>query len=148
MTFEEILEQQGVLVYTNTGDSMLPLLRERRDILIIKPRPEGRLRRLDIPLYRRDNGGYVMHRILRVRKDDYVICGDNRRCREYGIADRHIIGILDAVVRDGKTIPLRSTPDHPKVPLLYRLYEHLWCDFFPLRALIMRFLGPLRRRKA
>ena len=136
-TFEDILREQGVLVYTNTGDSMMPLLREHRDLMIIKPRPEGRLQRYDVPLYRRDNGQYILHRILRVRPDDYVICGDNRACIEQGIQDRHIFGILDAVVRDGVTIPLRSTPEHPHVPLRYRIYVHLWCDFFPVRAFII-----------
>ena len=30
-TFEELLTQDGYLVYTNVGSSMLPLLRQRRD---------------------------------------------------------------------------------------------------------------------
>lgn len=135
--FEEVLAQQGVLFYTNTGDSMMPLLRQHRDVLVIKPKPSGRLRRLDIAFYKRDNGGYVLHRVLWVRKNDYLICGDNRWYVERGIADRHILGVLDAVVRDGRTIPLCSTPEHPKVPFRYRLYQHLWCDFFPIRAIIL-----------
>lgn len=50
-TFEGILAQQGVLMYTNTGDSMMPLLRQHRDVLIIRPKPEGRLSRLDVHLW-------------------------------------------------------------------------------------------------
>lgn len=134
MTFEEIIEQQGVLVYTNTGTSMMPLLRQHRDLLVIKPKPEGRLHRLDVPLYKRDNGQYIMHRVIWVRKNDYVMCGDNQWYPERGIQDRHIIGILDAVVRDGKTIPLRSTPEHPTVPFKYRLYSRLSGDLFLLRS--------------
>ena len=68
--------------------------------------------------------------MLKVRRDDYVICGDNRYRREYGITDRHIIGVLTAVVRDGKEIPVTDRR--------YRLYVHLWCDFFPLRAFILK----------
>ena len=30
-TFEEELERNGILIYTNRGDSMMPLLRENRD---------------------------------------------------------------------------------------------------------------------
>lgn len=142
--FEDVLAEQGTLFYTNTGDSMMPLLRQGRDILVIKPKPQGRLHRLDIAFYKRDNGNYVLHRVLKVRKDDYLICGDNRWQVEHGIADRHILGVLDAVVRDGKTIPLRSTPEHPKVPLRYRVYEHLWCDLFPLRALVLRVRHRMR----
>lgn len=145
MTFEEIIAQQGHLVYTNTGTSMMPLLRQHRDLLVIMPKPEGRLHRLDVPLYKRDNGKYILHRILWVRKKDYILCGDNQWHPECGISDRHIIGILDAVVRDGKTIPLRSTPEHPHVSWKYRLYVHLWCDFYLLRAPIVWLIGKIKR---
>ena len=127
--FEDIIERDGKLIYTNVGDSMHPLIRQDRDLLIIE-KPEGRLKKYDVPLYKRDSGQYVLHRILKVRDDDYVICGDNRCSREYGITDRHIIGVLTAVVRDGKEISVTD--------LKYRLYVHLWCDLFPLRVFILK----------
>lgn len=135
--FEDILRTQGKLVYTNTGTSMMPLLRQHRDLLIIAPPPSGRLRLWDIPLYKRDNGQYIMHRVLWVRKDDYVLCGDNRWTLEKGIADRHIVGVLEAVNRDGKVIPLRKGTEYGRVPLLYRIYVFLWCVFFPIRAMFL-----------
>ena len=128
-TFEEILERDGKLVYTNVGDSMRPLIRQDRDLIIIE-KPQGRLNKYDVPLYRRDSGQYVLHRILKVRSDDYVICGDNRWKKEYGITDRHIIGVLTAVVRDGREIPVTDRK--------YRLYVHMWCDFFPIRAFLLK----------
>ena len=137
-TFEEELNRNGQIVYTNVGSSMLPLIREKRDLLIIK-KAEGRLKKYDVPLYKRDNGAYVLHRILKVRKEDYVICGDNRYSREYGIQDRHIIGVLTAVVRDGKTI--RMTDRN------YRFYVHLWCDFFYIRAMILYVREKLKKLK-
>lgn len=127
--FEDVIAHGGRLVYTNVGDSMLPLIRQGRDLLIIE-KPNGRLKKYDVPLYRRDSGQYVLHRVLKVRDSDYVICGDNRYNKEYGITDRHIIGVLTAVVRDGREIPVTA--------LRYRLYVHLWCDFFPVRALILK----------
>ena len=128
-SFEQQLAAYGRLVYTNVGTSMRPLIRQGRDLMVISPKPEGRLHRYDVPLYRHDNGRYVLHRILKVREHDYVICGDNRYRREYGITDRHIIGVLTAVVRDGKEIPVTSRG--------YRAYVHLWCDCFWLRAALV-----------
>ena len=32
MTFEEEIERSGRLIYTNVGDSMLPLIRQDRDM--------------------------------------------------------------------------------------------------------------------
>ena len=127
--FEDVIERDGRLVYTNVGDSMRPLIRQDRDILIIE-KYEGRLKKYDVPLYKRDSGQYVLHRVLKVRENDYVICGDNRYYKEYGITDRHIIGVLTAVVRNGKEVPITDWR--------YRIYVHLWCDFFPIRALLLK----------
>ena len=135
--FEDVIERDGRLIYTNVGDSMRPLIRQDRDILIIE-KYEGRLKKYDVPLYKRDSGQYVLHRILKVRRDDYVICGDNRSHSETGITDRHIIGVLTGIIRNGKMLSLKS--------LKYRLYVHLWCDFFPIRAFIIRVRNFLKRR--
>ena len=128
-TFEEQLAKNGKLIYTNNGDSMMPLIKQGRDLLIIKP-VHGRLKKYDVPLYKRDSGQYVLHRILKVRKHDYVICGDNRWTKEYGIRDRHIIGVLTAVVRNGREVSVNDWK--------YKLYVHLWCDFFPVREIILK----------
>ena len=136
VSFEEILEKEGRLVYSSVGDSMLPLIRQGRDLLVIE-RPDGRLKKYDVPLYRRDSGQYVLHRVLKVRENDYVICGDNRWAKEYGVTDRQILGVLTAVIRDGKELPVTDRR--------YRLYVRLWCGLFPLRAFALRGLHILKR---
>ena len=135
-TFEEQLAKNGKLIYTNKGDSMMPLIKQDRDLLIIKP-VQGRLKKYDVPLYKRDSGQYVLHRILKVRKNDYVICGDNRWVKEYGIRDRHIIGVLGAVIRNGKEVSVNNWK--------YKLYVHLWCDLFPLRAMMAHVISKISR---
>ncbi len=114
----------------------MPLLRQHKDLMVIE-KPNGRCRKYDVPLYKRDSGKYVLHRILKVRKDDYVICGDHCWRKEYGITDRHIVGVLTAVVRDGKTIPVTDRR--------YLAYVHLWCDFFYIRAAILYLKEGMRR---
>lgn len=135
--FRKEIEKHGTLIHTNVGDSMMPLIKQGRDVLIIK-KVNGRLKKYDVPLYQRDSGQYVLHRILKVRKDDYVICGDNRSFKEYGITDRHIIGVLSGVIRKGKEVSVTDKK--------YKLYVHLWCDFFPIRAFILRAVRFLKRR--
>ena len=136
--FRSELQKHGSIIYTNVGDSMMPLIKQGRDVLIISKKPNSRLKKYDIPLYQRDSGQYVLHRILKVRKNDYVICGDNRSHTETGISDRHIIGVLTGIIRNGKEIPLSSVK--------YRMYVHLWCDCFPVRAFIIRSVNYLKRR--
>ena len=136
-TYEEQLDLHGQLVYTNVGDSMMPLLRENRDLMVITRKNPGRMKKYDAILYRRPDGKYIMHRILKVRKDDYILCGDNRWQRETGVKDDWILGVLTAVIRDGKEISVKDWR--------YRLYEHLWCDFFYIRGGILWLKGKLRR---
>lgn len=136
-TIKEQLEQKGRIIYTNVGVSMMPLLRQGRDVMIIE-KPQGRLRKYDVPLYTRD-GAYVLHRIIKVRKQDYVICGDNCISREYGITDGDIIGVMTGIIRDGKTVSTKS--------LGYKLYYHLWCDFLPIRTLILKIKLKLQKRR-
>jgi hypothetical protein len=139
-SFEEYINKHGYLIYTNVGDSMKPLLTEKRDLIKISKKPECRLQKYDVPLYKRDSGQYVLHRIIKVREKDYVICGDNRWQREYGITDENIIGVMTAVVRNGKEITITDSR--------YRMYVHLWCDFFYVRALILWCKSfPLRVRR-
>lgn len=136
-TFEDEIKRTGRIIYTNVGDSMMPLIKQGRDVLVISA-VNGRLKRYDIPLYKRDSGQYVLHRILKVRKNDYVICGDNRCNKEYGITDRHIIGVLSGIIRDGREIPVTD--------IKCWIYAHLWCDLFPVRVLIIRIRQIFKRR--
>lgn len=130
VTFEELLEKDGYLIYTNVGNSMLPLLRQRRDIIEIrKLQPSTRCKKYDAVLYKR-GGKYILHRILKVRPNDYVIVGDNCIWREYGITDDMILGVMTRVIRNGKSIDVNTNKQ-------YRLYVHLWCDFYHVRVAIL-----------
>ena len=96
-TFEEELSLHGRIIYPNVGDSMMPLIKQGRDLLVIE-KAELPLKKGDIPLYKRDSGKYVLHRIIGLRRGKYRICGDNRISVERGIEDRHILGVLVAIV--------------------------------------------------
>lgn len=136
VSFEELLDKDGYIVYTNVGVSMMPLLRQRRDIIEIRKKEPGRCRKYDAVLYKVGNR-YILHRILKVRPDDYVILGDHCINLEYGITDEQILGVMTRIIRDGKEI-------HVTDPA-YLLYVHLWCDFYPVRIAILRGKSLARR---
>lgn len=120
--FEDILNRGETLYYTNVGDSMMPLIKQGRDVLIIEPKPSGRLKKDDVPLYKRDSGQYVLHRIVKVRDEDYLIRGDNRYYTEKGIMDRHIIGLLTGIIRDGKVLSVTDADYLRYVEALHKSY--------------------------
>lgn len=134
-TFEEQLEIHGEILYRSVGDSMNPFIVEGRDMLVIR-RPEGKLSKYDVPLYKRESGQYVLHRIHRVTSDGYVICGDNRISLERGVTDGMIVGVLHSVIREGREISLGT--------LRYRLYCFWICDLFFIRWLRFKFRAALR----
>lgn len=128
-SFEEMLSERGYIVYTCKGTSMMPLLRQNRDIVEIRPKGDDRCEKYDVVLYKRGNK-YVLHRILRVLPDGYVIAGDNNIFLEYDIKDEQILGKMVRLIRDGKEISMTDKK--------YHLYVHLWCDVYPIRLFLLR----------
>lgn len=108
--FEDVIAEQGRLVYTNVGDSMNPVIREG-DLLVIEA-VKAPLKVGDVPLYKRDSGQYVLHRIVDIKKGKYSMKGDNRTFVEKGITDKHIIGVLTGIVRNGKTYPVETMEEY------------------------------------
>ncbi len=108
--FEDIIAEKGKLIYTAEGDSMFPIIKPR-DLLVIE-KIKKPLKLNDVPLYKRDSGQYVLHRIVEIKHGKYITKGDNRNVREKGITDRHIIGVLTAVIRNGRKYPVETLPEH------------------------------------
>lgn len=111
---KEKLQSGGTVTFTPNGESMLPMLRDGKDVVVLA-KPRVRLRLYDVALYQRDNGQYVLHRVIDFDSDgSYVMCGDNEFHREHGIRDSQIIGVVIAFHRKGT--PYRADS------LRYRLY--------------------------
>ena len=129
ISFEEMLDQYGYIVYTIVGYSMMPLLRQRKDIVEIKKKDPGRCKKYDVVLYKRGDN-YVLHRILKVLSTGYIIAGDNNGFIESGITDDQILGVMTRIIRDGKSISVKD--------LTYQVYVHLWCDLYPARMAVIK----------
>ena len=125
ISYEEYLDAHGSLTYSNVGTSMLPLLREGKDLFTVKKKGPERCRVGDVVLYRRPPAHYVLHRVVEVHADDYVILGDNCVARETGVTDDDIIGVMCGFVRDGK--------EHTVDEFGYRLYSAFWMVLAPIR---------------
>lgn len=118
------------------GVSMLPLIREGRDSVILSP-VNGRLKKYDIPFYRRPDGTYVLHRVVGFEGDGYILCGDNQFVLEHGIGDEHIIAVVTGIRRGGKLIDMNGLP--------YRAYVLLWDLTRWPRSIIVRGARKIKR---
>ena len=99
---EESLKQNGIYVTATKGNSMNPMLVEGRDKVVIVP-AKFPLKKYDVPVYRR-LGHYTMHRIVKVTKNGYIICGDNRVNLEKDIKECDIVGMLEGFYQGDKYI--------------------------------------------
>lgn len=136
---EEILSSGGSFSLTVTGSSMFPFILGGRDQVTLSP-VERPLKKLDLPLYRRRNGQFVLHRIVRVEKDgSYTCCGDHQWELERGLKEDQMIALATAYVRKGKHLTNRN--------ILYRIYRVLWTRIIPLRPYLFHILDKWRNRK-
>ena len=96
---EEVIASKGVYVGPTVGMSMFPMLKNRRDTIVVKAKTE-RLKPLDVALYKRGNM-YVMHRVIAVLEDGYHIRGDNCYYDEK-VAEEVVFGVLTEFFRKNK----------------------------------------------
>lgn len=122
------LQKNGVYASVTKGVSMRPLFKTNRDMVIIK-KPTEELHPFDVALYRLPSGQYVLHRVIKVLKDKYVIRGDNTYSLEY-VPKEWVIGVLTEFNRKGKRISVENKG--------YLLYARLWNFIYPVRYLYVK----------
>ncbi len=108
---------------TITGRSMMPLLRDRTDSVLLTN--ERVPRKYDIVFFQRTSGEAVLHRIIKIGAEGYQIVGDNELQPEGPIAPSQIVAVVKGFYRDGRYISCRRW--------WCRLYAVLWCRLLPLR---------------
>lgn len=122
--------------FSPSGTSMLPMLREGRDSVVLSPLPE-KLKKYDLPLYRRASGQYVLHRIVKVGQG-YTCIGDNQFYKETGLQHTQMIAVVTSFYRNGRQI---RTCD-----IIYRMYCRFWHYSRWIRHLCKRGFRWLWRR--
>lgn len=125
---EQLATGQNV-TFSPNGISMLPTIKEGRDIVTLSSPPPC-LQKYDIVLYRRDSGQYVLHRVVRVGKT-YTMMGDNQTTLEQGISHGQIIALCTAIRRKGKLLDTRAWGIRGRGVLFYhtRHLRRIWRGF-------------------
>ena len=133
----EILDGGGEFQMLPRGKSMRPLIVEMRDSVVLAKRKSSDIRRYDMLFYRRANGQFVLHRLMRIEKDGtYTMCGDAQTVMEKGIRDGQIIGYVQKMYRKGRCVAMNS--------FWYRAYVVLWACM-PLRRVALFCAGVLTK---
>lgn len=132
---QKVLINGEVMCYT-AGVSMYPMLRQGKDIVVVKQVGSG-LKKHDVVLYLRNHGTKpVLHRIIRIRRDgSLVIRGDNTYKNELDISREDIIGVLVGFYRGGRYIDCERSR-------AYIIYVCLMRAFYPARWMWHRAIRP------
>lgn len=120
---DELLKDGKTIQLTVTGNSMMPLLRNRRDsVFLVSP---DAVKTYDIVLFVRESGDAVLHRIVKRTKDGFMIVGDNQLALEGPVKPSQVLAVVSAFCRDGKVFSCRRW--------WCRLYGFLWGIARPIR---------------
>ena len=119
------------------GMSMFPLLKDNRDSFKLE-KITSKPKRKDIVLYKRDNGQYVLHRIIKEKDNLYTIVGDNQHVKEYPIRLDQILGVVSEVIRKDKVINLKTSKK-------YKIYSSLWCFNLFIRRVILKIMHTVNK---
>lgn len=117
------------------GTSMLPMLRETLDSVTISAAKDG-LRKYDIALYKRDDGQYVLHRVIRAG-ETYTFIGDSQFEEEQCVRADQVIAVVTGFCRKEREYSVSD--------LSYQLYVRLWHLSRPMRRFWRRGCRWLRR---
>lgn len=108
---------------TVTGNSMYPLFRSNQDTVTLEAFEQ--IRKYDVVLYKRPNGQYVLHRVLKVCGDCLTIAGDNEIKKEYPVQINDCIARMKSFESRGRIYTTDAG--------WYKSYCRLWAFIFPLR---------------
>ncbi|MBE6536098.1 MAG: hypothetical protein E7677_05700 [Ruminococcaceae bacterium] len=132
---EDVLASGGEFRMYPKGTSMLPLIVQTRDSVVLVRNFDIPAKKHDIAFYRRKNGQFVLHRVMDVREDGtYTMCGDNQTQLEYGIEKEQIIACVSRLYRKDKEFGTDSG--------IYSAYVFFWTKM-PIR----KFFFFIRRVK-
>lgn len=127
---KETIASGGSIRFTVTGISMSPLLINRRDSVVLSE--PKKIKKYDIVLHQRNNGDYILHRVIGRKGDTLTIAGDNEIQKEKNVNINCVIGKVVSFTRKGK--------NYTGNELWYIIYSRLWLLIFPFRYKLMNIL--------
>lgn len=111
------LDKNGVLAFVPGGTSMWPTLKHAKQSVIVLLKTE-RLKEMDVALYLRKDGKYVLHRVIKVLQDGYVFTGDSLDFTET-VLENEVVGVMVGFYRKKKYVDVLDEKYIEQVKKLY-----------------------------
>ena len=134
-TPERELAERGSFATCAVGESMRPMLRGGRDMVIIVS-PTEKIKKYDVILFKDEGSRYVLHRVVKLNDGGFITRGDNTFFEEY-VSEEDVLGILVKYNKDGVSYSVNS--------LKYKIYSRFRVLFYPLRKFYCRLMIKIRK---
>lgn len=133
---KDLLAQGKNITFKVTGGSMVPFLVGLRDSAVVSP-ITAPLKKGDIVFYQRENGDYVMHRICKIKNNEYFMVGDAQTEIEGPLKEEQIFGVINTVIRKGKEVK-KGQP-------FWNLFRFVWLWLRPTRRIILKLYSLIKK---
>lgn len=127
---KEVVEKNGEFRLYPKGVSMLPTIREGIDSVVLVKAED--IKKYDILFYLRDNGQYVMHRLIGLKGNNFIFCGDNQFEKELFKNKQNIIAKVKGFYRNDKYISGRDRK--------HLAFIKCWYMVLPMRLYLSKFI--------
>lgn len=114
----EQLNNDNVISIVPSGNSMWPILKHKSQSVIVEKK-KTRLKVFDVALYYRENGVTVLHRVIKVLENSYVIQGDSQSYVEE-VPEERVFGKMIGYYNKEKFISVENKKYIKKVEKWYK----------------------------
>ena len=131
---ERSIKELGYAVVPITGTSMLPLLKEGRDLVELEPCSQERLKKGDVVLYKKNDGTLVLHRIIKTENGEFfTVLGDHQFNNAERVNKNQIIAVACGFFIKGRYVTEKTR--------WYRMYKKIWLCNLNFRRIILAVLS-------
>ncbi len=133
----ESIERGGSAKLKVSGFSMYPLVASRRDSVLLVKADDIKVG--DVPLYKRDDGSYILHRIVGEKNGAFYTMGDYETKKEYPVYPEQIVAKASGFYRKEKFIDCNSR--------WYKLYRFFWTHTLFFRPMLLNLIADVTKNK-
>lgn len=131
---ERSIKKLGYAVAPIAGTSMMPLLKEGRDRVELKPYCHERLKKGDVVLYKKNDDTLVLHRIIKTENGEFfTVLGDHQFNNDEWVNKNQIIAVACGFFIKGRYVNEKTR--------WYRLYKKIWLCNLNFRRIILAVLS-------
>jgi signal peptidase len=133
----ELLQNNQNVRITVTGNSMMPFLRENIDSVELSSAVIEDLHFGQVALIRRNDGVYILHRVILKVKGSFYLAGDAQCWVEGPLLPEQLIAVVTNIWRKDKQVSSSN--------ILWQILSFLWWIRLPVRFILAKPLKFLNR---